>query len=127
MIAGGGEITLSRSPNRVLSEASVNEFFKIQVPDSYVVNSPIPPNLPFQPYPSDTIRYGLGTWLDVVNPENNSIEQISSPGAFGTYPFFDRKRNVYGIILTRSSLSAVFLTELRILEILRTTIDETNQ
>ncbi len=41
-------------------------------------------------------RYGLAQWVDVVNPQTGALE-ISSPGAFGFYPWIDRARDTFGV------------------------------
>jgi CubicO group peptidase (beta-lactamase class C family) len=41
-------------------------------------------------------RYGLGQWVDLLDPATGAYE-ISSPGAFGFYPWIDRERDVYGV------------------------------
>ncbi len=85
---------------RVLSVASISELFKDQTKKAPVLSSPYPFDPAFHPYNADTIRYGIGTWQDVVNPSTGYVEQISSPGLFSTYPWVDRCRNMRGIIFT---------------------------
>lgn len=42
--------------------------------------------------------YGLGTWRDVVDADDNGVIS-SGNGAYGFYPWVDRARNSYGIVL----------------------------
>jgi CubicO group peptidase (beta-lactamase class C family) len=51
-------------------------------------------------------RYGFGLWCEDVRPDR-SCSRVSSPGAFGTYPFIDRERDVAGLFFTRSQLPRV--------------------
>ncbi|MBD8388951.1 alpha/beta fold hydrolase [Dysgonomonas sp. BGC7] len=44
--------------------------------------------------------YGLGCWREEID-ENNKTTLISSPGWAGTYPWVDRKNNVYGFVLAK--------------------------
>jgi len=41
-------------------------------------------------------RYGLAQWVEVVNRQTGALE-ISSPGAFGFYPWIDRARDTFGV------------------------------
>lgn len=48
-------------------------------------------------------RYGLGLWCEVLEPSRR-CSRVSSPGAFGVYPWIDRKAGVAGLFFTRSTL-----------------------
>jgi hypothetical protein len=68
----------------------------------------------------DTIRYGVGTWQDVVNPVTGYTEQISSPGMFSTYPWVDRCRNMAGVIFTFTLVNKLTTNlELEIIDLIR--------
>lgn len=121
----------------VLSPASVNEMFKDQTNKAPVLDVPsvYPCNPPFHPYNADTVRYGIGTWQDVVNPSTGFTEQISSPGFFSTYPWVDRCRNIRGVIFTFTLVNDLTTRlELQIIDMIRkavgggcnasTTVDE---
>lgn len=41
--------------------------------------------------------YGLGVWRDVVGPDDE-IRVLSGSGAYGFYPWIDRRRDTWGII-----------------------------
>jgi len=49
---------------------------------------------------SHTSIYGLGCWREEIDKEGNAT-LISSPGWAGSYPWVDRKNNVYGFILAK--------------------------
>ena len=44
--------------------------------------------------------YGLGIWREELD-KNGKVTMISSPGWAGTYPWVDRKNNVYGFIIAK--------------------------
>lgn len=114
---------------QVLSPAAVDEMFKDQTHSAPVLDVPsvYPVNPPFHPYAADTIRYGLGTWQDVVNPSTGFTEQISSPGFFSTYPWVDRCRNMRGVIFTSTLVNSLTTRlELQIIDLIRTAVGSCN-
>jgi CubicO group peptidase (beta-lactamase class C family) len=86
MLSAGG----TTSSDRVLSESSVAEIERDQVRgidthrDAAVQITEIP-------------TYGLGVWRDVTN-DADDIEVVSGSGAYGFYPWIDRRHGNYGII-----------------------------
>lgn len=50
--------------------------------------------------------YGLTCWCEAV-AEDNTCPVVNSSGAFGTMPWIDRTRGVYGVFMTRSRLPIV--------------------
>lgn len=121
MICHSGEA----NGQQVLSGEAVAEFFREQAPGTPVLYSPLPANPPHHPYQADTVRYGFGCWLDVQQPGTGLAERISSPGAFGTYPWYDRRRNLYGVIFTRSSLQATLAHSLHLIALASEAADNT--
>lgn len=87
MLSQGGEI----DGTRVLAGSSVLEMERDQVSaldtsgDSAVRTTGIP-------------SYGLGTWRDVVTADDRGMI-VSGNGAYGFYPWIDRARNSYGVLL----------------------------
>jgi CubicO group peptidase (beta-lactamase class C family) len=75
---------------RILSEDSVAEIERDQVRgidthrDAAVQITKIP-------------TYGLGVWRDVTN-SNDDIQVVSGSGAYGFYPWIDRRHDDYGIV-----------------------------
>lgn len=75
---------------RILSAESVDEIERDQVKgldtsrDGAVQITGIP-------------TYGLGVWRDVVGP-HDAIRVLSGSGAYGFYPWIDRRHDTYGII-----------------------------
>jgi CubicO group peptidase (beta-lactamase class C family) len=47
--------------------------------------------------------YGLGLWRERVDPNGRAI-QVSSPSWAGTYPWIDKQRNVYGVLIAHVDL-----------------------
>ncbi len=85
---------------RVLSTESINEMFTNQSGTAPVFYSPFPHGHSDYAYGADTLRYAFGTWVFAENPMTRTVEEVSSPGAFGSYPWIDRKRNLVGITFT---------------------------
>lgn len=59
-------------------------------------------------------RYGLGVWCERPNSAG-ACAITSSAGAFGTFPWIDRRRGIAGIFITRAALPKVLpgILELR--------------
>ena len=79
----------------ILQSSSVDEMFTDQTHSAPVFYSYWPDNHPDFPDGLDTIRYTFGAWWSEVDRDGN-ILGITSPGAYGHYPFVDRCRNLYG-------------------------------
>ncbi len=109
---------------QVIRATLIDSLFLWQHPSTTIYYSPYPHEPPNHPYDADTIRYGFGCWLDVVNPSTGSVEQISSAGAFGTYPWVDRTRGLTGIIFTFVSDGALTRnTQFKALHLIRQAVD----
>ena len=86
MLAAGGET----SNGRILAADSVAEIERDQVRgidthrDGAVQITKIP-------------TYGLGVWRDVTD-RNDDIQVVSGSGAYGFYPWIDRRHDNYGIV-----------------------------
>jgi CubicO group peptidase (beta-lactamase class C family) len=52
------------------------------------------------------LQYALGNWCEVVET-SGSCTVVSSPGALGTYPWLDRRNDLYGIFFMRRRLPLV--------------------
>ena len=109
----------------VMSSRSVQEFFTNQtlgLPEFY---SPWPPS----PHYPDSQRpdYGMGSWILARNPAGGAVGEVTSPGAFGTFPWVDRNRDLRGIIfmfqITGGGFTATFNNNLQVLAKVRTEID----
>lgn len=109
----------------VLSPESVDIMFTNQTGDLPIYYSPFPYDVPYCPYYEKDLSYNFGAWQLAENPASLVVEEICSPGAWGTFPWADRKRGIYGIIFTWSFygfLNAIE-TELHALHLIRTEMD----
>lgn len=92
---------------QIISAAMMEELWKDQTNKAPQLESPYPESPRYNnPYNAQIIYYGFGTWQDIYNPVTQYQEQISGAGAFGTYFWMDRIRNVSGVVFT-SSLGAL--------------------
>lgn len=108
---------------RILEAQSIEAMFTAETLNLPIYASAFPPG-PFYPYGAWNLEYAFGCWVQALNPDTNEAEELCSPGANGTYPWVDRKRNIYGIVLTFvPNLSQVLANEFEILDIVRTVID----
>jgi len=55
-------------------------------------------------------HYGFGSWHEVRPPATKPVpgDRISSPGAYGAYPFWDRKLNLIGMVARQGALGTWF-------------------
>ncbi|WP_162618556.1 serine hydrolase domain-containing protein [Pedobacter yulinensis] len=113
MIAAGG----SYGGRQVLSRSALSDMLKDQTNGATIVGTPYPNN-PFSPYNNKDLRYGVGNWLDVVDPAGNVLES-SSPGLLGAHPWQDSKNQVAGIVFTRTAPRISQATSLKIRQMIR--------
>ena len=86
MLARGGLV----GSRRVLSEASVHEIERDQV-------TGIDTHSDFAVQITHIPTYGLGVWRDKVGA-GDEIQVVSGSGAYGFYPWIDRRHGTYGIV-----------------------------
>lgn len=91
MIAADGEI----DGVRVLSAASVREMERDQV-------GPLRDESDFAVRTTGIDTYGLGLWRDVTTTTDAGVVS-SGNGAYGFYPWIDRARNSFGVLLVFDS------------------------
>lgn len=72
----------------ILPTNFVREMFEDQTNGADIAASPRDPSY----------RYGLGLWRDQIGP-NGELLAVSSPGAFGAFPWIDLERGYAGFIL----------------------------
>jgi len=69
----------------------------------------------------------MGSWILARNPGGGVVEEVTSPGAFGTFPWVDRKRDLRGIIfmfqVTGGGFTANGINNLQVLAKVRAEID----
>lgn len=83
--------------NNVLLQSSIDEMFTDQTRSAPIYFSYWPSRHPDFPAGIDTMRYTFGAWWAEKDTRGNIIG-ITCPGAYGLYPFYDRCRNVYGVM-----------------------------
>lgn len=96
MLAQGGVY----AGHRVLSSRAVQTMEMAQtlgLPKGY-----LPPGI----RPDADPQYALGNWCEAWSPGGQGL-LVSSPGAFGTYPWIDRRSGLYGIFFTKHRLPKV--------------------
>lgn len=112
---------LADNGNVILSSRSVQEFFTNQtygLPEYY---SPAQDSA-FYAY-GERPDYGTGSWVMAQNPASGAVEEVASPGAFGTFPWVDRKRHLRGILFMFGVGSTAWKSTVELQSILRTEID----
>lgn len=57
----------------------------------------------YTPYP-ESFGYGIGQWREAVD-SNGVATRVSSPGAFGTVPWVDKRNNIAGIFFVNDQWS----------------------
>ncbi len=65
--------------------------------------------------------YGIGLWRNRVDATPAALE-VSSPGAFGVWPWFDRSSGAAGVFFVRNALGNVELTAREITRTVRTIV-----
>ncbi len=78
---------------RILSEASVEEMMKPQIPTGISKTSP---------KPVEGFNYATGCWIQEADAEGKAIT-VSAPGMFGTWPWVDICRNYAAIVFVKSN------------------------
>ena len=76
----------------LLSPSSMSELLKDQTAASQIIYSPPKQDL------NEDWHYGLGLWHEYQS------SRVSSPGAYGAYPFWDRSKNYFGIVARQGAV-----------------------
>ncbi len=112
----------------VLTHQSIQELFTNHTAGLPIYWSPFPYGHPDYPYDADVLRYGIGSWVFAENPASGEVEEITSPGAWGTFPWADVSRNISGIIFTfvfDDGFMSTLNTNLKLIHYVRGIIDLT--
>ncbi len=87
---------------RILSPEAIAEIFTNQSYGLPIYH--LPPGFaggsPWFPYGAETIWYGFGAWVLARNPVSGRVEEITSPGAWGSFAWIDRRRGIVGMLVT---------------------------
>lgn len=110
----------------VMSSRSVQTFFANQTWGLPEYASPWPPS-DYDVY-GHRGDYGLGSWILAQPTAEAPVEEVCSPGAFGSFPWVDRKRGLCGIVFTLKlntapGFSATQDNNLHVLALLRAEIE----
>lgn len=84
----------------LLSSAMMSQLLLDQTASAVIANSP-----PYSDLGEDW-HYGLGIWHECQSSSFNCTPavRVSSPGAYGAYPFWDRGNNYFGMIARQGAL-----------------------
>lgn len=91
MLAANGRF----NGHQVLSQRAVEEMERVQTLGT--AKGFLPPGVPAG------WEYALGNWCE-QRAADNSCTVVSSPGAYGTFPWIDRRTGTYGIFFTKDLL-----------------------
>ncbi|MBC7450463.1 MAG: beta-lactamase family protein, partial [Cytophagales bacterium] len=108
----------------VLSEASVMEFFTNQLTAEAQKEMVRSESLIKEVSDGKPISYGLGVWIYDYKADQQYQTLVFCPGALGTFPFVDRCRNIYGIILCNTNISKVIQTEVKAIDLVKKSINK---
>jgi CubicO group peptidase (beta-lactamase class C family) len=120
MILAGG---VAADGSRYLAVESVREWLTNQTLGLPEYDSPWPP----YPYPfGERPDYGHGSWILARDPASGRVEEVTSPGVFGTFPWIDVKRQLRGILAHDADhgFADTAYVDLALLDLLREAIDE---
>lgn len=96
MLASGG----MGPEGRVLEEESVEILLSNQTDRLPIIYTPIPEESDWFPNDDGEMHYGFGAWVFAEPPGADRPTEVCSHGAWGTFPWIDRERNIQGIIFT---------------------------
>lgn len=86
---------------QLLNAASMAQLLTDHTATATIVSSPIATGL------GEEWHYGLGLWHECASTSfncNAAITRVSSPGAYGSYPFWDREKNYFGLVARQGPL-----------------------
>lgn len=86
----------------LLNAASMNQLLTDQTAASMMVYSPAVAGL------GEDWHYGFGLWHECQSATYNCTPgaRVSSPGAYGAYPFWDRSESYFGIVARQGALGS---------------------
>ena len=96
---------------KILTPQLIKEMESDQIKNAIIERSPAKKGI------NEDWHYGYGNWIECHNSKNNCTQttKVSSPGAFGAYPFIDYEHGYYGI-LAREGRLGTFVNGYRIFE-----------
>jgi CubicO group peptidase (beta-lactamase class C family) len=121
MLLNGGE----HEGVRLLTEDSIDVLWINHTQGLPITNSPWNNKEGLDlPYGVEGPPYGFGCWVLAQEPVSGVVEEICSPGAFGTFPWMDRKRGLTGILVTEMPTGTrEWVVETHMIQLIREAID----
>lgn len=104
MIGGGAQSSLRDYARLVQMLKDGGRYRGVQVLSSQAVEEihrDQTNGVPMEFAPVDGVRYGLGTWREIVAPDGTLIEG-TDPGAFGFTPWINFENDFYGVFMVRN-------------------------
>jgi len=88
----------------LLSPSLMNEMISDQTPTADLAYSPLIVAL------NEAWHYGFGSWQECQSSTYNCTPgtRISSPGAYGSYPYWDRSKNYIGLVANQATATGNF-------------------
>lgn len=120
MVIGGGKY----GNQEVLSAESIERLFTNATEGLPVHNSPFPESAELYPYGEEP-DYGFGAWILAQHPATGHVEEIVGAGAWGSYLWIDRRRELTAVLITDIPAGAQtsFTAAMGLFEIARNEID----
>lgn len=86
----------------LLNSAMMTQLLTDQTASATISYSPVADTM------NEDWHYGLGLWHECQNSVYNCTPavRVSSPGAYGAYPFWDRSKNYFGIVARQGSFGS---------------------
>ena len=105
----------------ILNPSSMTELLSDRTATATMTYSPVFDGM------SETWHYGFGLWHECQNATWNCTagSRISSPGAYGAYPFWDRAKDYFGLVARQGSLGT-YTNGLAIERSVRAKVEEWN-
>ncbi len=111
----------------ILSPAAIGELFTNQSYGLPIYHLPLgfANGSPWFPYGAETIWYGFGAWVLARNPVSGAVEELTSPGAWGSFSWIDRRRGIVGMLVTDTPAGTAQAVDpaLHAFELIRQAID----
>ena len=89
---------------QILAHKAVTEMLTNQTDDLPIQRSACARYADFDPEFAES-RYGIGCWLEKIDPKTGVAHEATSGGAYGCIPFVDIDRNLAGVYLPYSRFS----------------------
>lgn len=125
MLDGGG----MHETTPVLSLASVRLLLSNENRYLPILRHPFPDDSDWYPYGNADWPYAFGSWVLAADEVTTSGFEHTSPGAYGTWPWMDQRRDVQAVIFTEIPAGSQISTEatLQTMQLIRNAIDDVDE